>query len=314
MPGNYYTRHMTGMLLVGLMMYGFMTYSNSSFGQPNHYYLEGVGYATIMDILRGGLTAAGFLLFLGVVKLLATCLTLGSGASGGVFSPCMFIGAALGAGGSGLVNMIIPGLALNPVHFALAGMAAMVGGTTGAVLTATIMTFEMTRDYTVILPVILTVALATAIRQWLLPATIYTLKLQRRGHVVPQGLQAWDGERQSRHVMSPDFQVISEGESRDETVVRPVLARGQVLVVLGNESKVCGVIGPWPGADATSTHAFATVRADARMSEVLRALHQSGARVAVVLQDLDSTKRSVLGIITEREIAGLAGTAAHFAS
>ena len=98
MPGNYYTRHTSGMLLVGLMMYGFMSFSASSFGQPNHYYVQGVGYATIMDILNGGLTAAGFLLLLGVAKLLATCLTLGSGASGGVFSPCMFIGAAVGAG------------------------------------------------------------------------------------------------------------------------------------------------------------------------------------------------------------------------
>ena len=73
------TRGTSGMLLVGLMMYGFMSFSASGFGQPNHYYVQGVGYATIMDILNGGLTAAGFLLFLGVVKLLATCLTLGSG-------------------------------------------------------------------------------------------------------------------------------------------------------------------------------------------------------------------------------------------
>jgi CIC family chloride channel protein len=80
------------------------------------------------------------------------------------------------------------------VQFALAGMAAMVGGTTGAVLTATVMVFEMTRDYTVILPVIVTVTIACAVRQRLLPQTIYTLKLVRRGHVVPQGLQAWMGE------------------------------------------------------------------------------------------------------------------------
>jgi Chloride channel protein EriC len=104
LPGNYYTRHMSGMLLVGLIVYGLMSYSTPLFGQPNHYYVQGVGYATIMDILRGDLTAVGFLLLLAVAKLLVTCLTLGSGASGGVFSPSMFIGAALGGcvgGGSG---------------------------------------------------------------------------------------------------------------------------------------------------------------------------------------------------------------------
>jgi H+/Cl- antiporter ClcA len=86
------------------------------------------GYAAIMDILNAVLTAAGFLLFLGIAKLLSTCLTLGSGASGGVFWPCMFIGAAVGAGFGSALAGIPPGLALNPVHFAVAGMAAMVGG------------------------------------------------------------------------------------------------------------------------------------------------------------------------------------------
>ena len=96
MPGNYYTRHMSGMLLVGLIIYGFMAFSERYFGQPNHDYVQGVGYATIMDILRGDLTAPGFLLLLIFAKLLVTCVTLGSGASGGVFSPAMFLGAALG--------------------------------------------------------------------------------------------------------------------------------------------------------------------------------------------------------------------------
>src|SRR5206468_928169 len=141
LPGNYYTRHMSGMLLVGLIVYGFMSYSTPLFGQPNHYYVQGVGYATIMDILRGDLTAVGFLLLLAVAKLLVTSLTLGSGASGGVVSPSMFSGAALGRClGSGL-GQVFPGFAASPAHFAYAGMAAMVGGTTGAAVTATIMVF-----------------------------------------------------------------------------------------------------------------------------------------------------------------------------
>ena len=68
MPGNYYTRHMSGMLVVGLVMYGFMALSQRYFDQPNHYYVQGVGYATIMDILGGDLTASGFLLLLVVAK------------------------------------------------------------------------------------------------------------------------------------------------------------------------------------------------------------------------------------------------------
>jgi CIC family chloride channel protein len=197
-PASYYVRHMSGMLLVGLMLAGFMGFSSSWFEQPNHYYVEGVGYAAIMDILRGGVNAVGFLLLLGAAKLLATCLTLGSGASGGVFSPCLFIGAALGAAFGGLLNQCFPNLALNPQSFAIAGMAAMIGGTTGGILTAIVMIFEMTRDYTVILPVILTVVVACAVRHRLLRETIYTLKLVRRGHTVPRGLQAWFGREFER--------------------------------------------------------------------------------------------------------------------
>ena len=147
-----------------------------------------------MDILRGDLTAPEFLLLLMAAKLLVTCLTLGSGASSGVFSPAMFMGATLGGTFGSVLQLTFPDLPgasiMSPAHFAYAGMAGMVGGTTGTVLAGTIMIFEMTRDYTVIMPVILTVALACAVRNRLSPATIYTLKLMRRGEIVPQGLQA----------------------------------------------------------------------------------------------------------------------------
>jgi CIC family chloride channel protein len=228
MPGNYYTRHISGMLLVGLVMYGFMALSERYFGQPNHYYVQGVGYATIMDILRGELTASGFLLLLVGAKLLVTCLTLGSGASGGVFSPSMFLGAALGGCFGSTLLHVLPDLPMAPAHFAYAGMAGMVGGTTGAVLTGTIMIFEMTRDYTVILPVILTVVLACAVRNWLSPSTIYTLKLLRRGEIVPQGLQARMGERKSRHLMTADFLLLPQEQASKPDIVRQALLREHV--------------------------------------------------------------------------------------
>jgi chloride channel protein, CIC family len=88
--GNYYTRHMTGMLLMGIIMYILML-------KLDHYYIEGVGYSTIQDVLSGSLLKFHVLLLLFVLKLLVTSLTLGSGASGGIFSPSLFMGATLGA-------------------------------------------------------------------------------------------------------------------------------------------------------------------------------------------------------------------------
>jgi CIC family chloride channel protein len=302
LPGNYYTRHMSGMLLVGLIVYGLMSYSTPLFGQPNHYYVQGVGYATIMDILRGELTAVGFLLLLAVAKLIVTCLTLGSGASGGVFSPSMFIGAALGGCVGSALGQVFPGFGASPAQFAYAGMAAMVGGTTGAAVTATIMVFEMTRDYTAILPVILTVTLASAVRQWLSPSTIYTLKLLRRDHVVPQGLQGWMGELRSANVMSADFQLVSEDEAKDLGAIQRALLDGKVVVVKDADHRPRGIIDPASRLESAATHVI--VEPGHRMHEVLRAMHEVEARVAIVTRVPATTGRpEVLGVITERDIA-----------
>jgi chloride channel protein, CIC family len=186
LPGNYYTRHMLGMLGVGVMMYLLMT-KTANFDGGGHYFVQGVGYATIDDVLHGTLSASGLLLLLVVAKLLATGLTLGSGASGGVFSPLLFLGAAGGAALGAITTQIIPHFQLTPAAMAVVGMAAMIGSATGAMLTAIVMLFEMTRDYNVILPVIVSLAIADAIRRRLCPPTIYTLKLLRRGHIVPPG-------------------------------------------------------------------------------------------------------------------------------
>jgi CIC family chloride channel protein len=182
MPGNYYTRHMLGMLLVGGIMYLFLW-------QAGNYYVQGVGYATIEDILHGRLTVTGFLLLLVGAKLIVTFLTLGSGASGGVFSPCLYLGATFGAAYGQVAVAVLPRLGMSAIPFAVVGMAAMVGASTGAVLTVIVMVFEMTRDYSVILPVILCVAAAHQTRKALCPESIYTLKLVRRGHLVEEGLR-----------------------------------------------------------------------------------------------------------------------------
>ncbi|MFA9459226.1 chloride channel protein [Thiohalorhabdus sp. Cl-TMA] len=181
-PGGYYVRHPLGMLLVGILMYVVMT-------QYGHYYIQGVGYATIQDILSDQLSAPLLLITLFAAKLLATSLTLGSGASGGVFSPSLYLGAALGAAYGVVVSHFAPGLHLNAANMAVVGMAGMVGGATSAVLTSVVMIFEMTRNYNVIIPLIITVSIAYGVRQLFMRDSIYTFKLTRRGHYIPDSLQ-----------------------------------------------------------------------------------------------------------------------------
>lgn len=174
-PGGYYVRHMLGMFFIGINMYIMM----AVFG---HYYIQGVGYATVVDVLGSTLTHPGFLFFLALLKLIDTSVTLGSGGSGGIFSPLLFIGATLGAGFAGVCGLNLP-------LGALAGMAAMVGASTAAPLTAIIMTAELTNDFTIILPLMLIVAIAYGVRRVLLKDSVYTLKLTRRGHFIPEALK-----------------------------------------------------------------------------------------------------------------------------
>ena len=94
-------------------------------------------------------------------KLLSTNVTIGSGASGGIFSPSLFVGAMLGAAWGHIIGAILGNYGgYNPVQSCVAGMAGMVGGSTGASITAIVMTYEMTQNYSDILPIIITTVLA----------------------------------------------------------------------------------------------------------------------------------------------------------
>jgi len=181
--GGYYVQHMAGMLMVGALMYTLMY----RFG---HYYIQGVGYATIQDLLTGVGYPAYLLLLLFGAKLLATSLTLGSGASGGVFSPALFLGATSGAAWGVGLNYFFPSLHVSPAAFAVAGMGAVVGGATGAAMAAIVMIFEMTLDYTVIVPLTLAVAISYGVRRSLITDSIYTRKLTLRGESVPETMRA----------------------------------------------------------------------------------------------------------------------------
>jgi CIC family chloride channel protein len=141
----------------------------------------GGGSQPIANALAGqGILAAALALL--VLKLLATILTLGSGGSGGIFAPSLFMGAMLGEAVGIIVNTLFPGLAAPPGAYALVGMAAVFSGAAHAPVTAVLIVFEMTGDYRIILPLMLTVVITTLLTYRLLGGfSIYTLKLMRRG-------------------------------------------------------------------------------------------------------------------------------------
>ncbi|MGY4372212.1 CIC family chloride channel protein [Bradyrhizobium sp. LB1.3] len=179
LSGNEYVQNIIGMSSIGLMMVAL----THAYG---HSYIDGVGYSVIQEILNHKMVAAGLLALLFVLKLVATTVSLGCGASGGIFSPSLYLGATLGAAFAAASNSFLPHSGLTPSSAAIVGMAAIVGAGTGGVMTAIVMVFEMTRDYAIIVPVIVAVALAAGVRRALVNETIYTVKLRHRGHRIPK--------------------------------------------------------------------------------------------------------------------------------
>ncbi|MCF2129196.1 chloride channel protein [Strepomyces sp. STD 3.1] len=142
--------------------------------------MYGVGYP-VLEGATEGKYAIGFLLVLLVGKMIATSLTIGIGGSGGVFAPSLFIGAMLGAAFGAGAHHVLPLTAGAVGAYALVGMGAVFAGASRAPITAVVILFELTGEYSIILPLMLAIVLSTATSRALTRDTIYTLKLRRRG-------------------------------------------------------------------------------------------------------------------------------------
>lgn len=314
---NRYFRHAVGMALMGLLIYTL----HVAFG---HYYVEGVGYSTIEAILTGQLGTslpllAGFLLFLFVAKLFATSVSLGSGSSGGIFSPSLFMGAAIGgafAAGLQALHVILP---VDIPSFAMVGMAAMVGGGTGAVMTAVTMIFEMTRDYGIVMPMIVAVALAVGVRRLLSRENIYTGKLVGRGHAIPKARHAnMFLVRRASDVMERDVQILP-AETSFEAFLSAEEATGRMRhVVVTEKGHIRGVLR----VNMALRRGLADTERDMTLGElanpnftivhegtiaynVIRRIWTKGALMAVVVRDGIAVPRAgdVSGVITKEHVA-----------
>ena len=147
----------------------------------------GLGAGLGAVAFRWLINAVGLLLVLVVAKILAVSVTIGSGGSGGVFAPSLFVGAMLGTAFGAIANLLFPGAIAPAGAYGLVGMAAVFSGAARAPITSVIILFELTSDYRIILPLMVTVVLSTLVSEALSRDTIYTLKLHRRGIDVRAG-------------------------------------------------------------------------------------------------------------------------------
>jgi len=140
----------------------------------------GVGYKTLDSVLQGHL-APGLMGGLLLAKLAATSLTLGSGGSGGIFSPSLFMGAMLGGTLGATAHTLFPANTAPAGAYALVGMAAVFAAAAQTPITSVLILFEMTGDYRIILPLMTAVGVSSLVSHFLSRENIYTIKLLRRG-------------------------------------------------------------------------------------------------------------------------------------
>jgi CIC family chloride channel protein len=203
----------------------------------------GVGYEAIEEALQGQMV--WYLLFvLVVVKIVAVSITIGSGGSGGIFAPSLFIGAMVGGAVGTVVNLLWPESTAGPGAYALVGMAAVVGATTHAPITAIVIIFELTADYKIMLPLMISCIIATLLATQLQKSSIYTLKLLRRGVDIHKGRDI----SVLRHVLVRDQMRANFATVSPDSGVLPVVSKfvehpGTSIFVVDDDGRLRGVIG-----------------------------------------------------------------------
>jgi len=175
------------------------------------------------------------------------------------------------------------------------------------------MLFEMTRDYSVILPVMLAVGIAYAVRKRLCNANIYTLKLLRRGHVVPEGLRsALDEAHEARHLMARRFCVVQVDDPASMESIKTEYPDRHAVLVLALQGSVTGLVPFWPAGQPVSKtdltiHArsdFIVVPEYTRLPDLLRAMESAEASFAVISRSAGSRKiEDLIGVISDEQIA-----------
>ena len=202
----------------------------------------GVGYDSINNALHGNMIwyVALLLVFL---KILATSLTLGSGGSGGIFAPSLFMGAMLGYFFGALANSLFPDITAGPGAYALVAMGGLVAGTTRAPITAIIIVFELTYDYEIILPLMITAIVSTIVSSYFSNESIYTLKLLLRGISISEGTETNTMESiLVKDVYEEKFTSIDVTDNFSKVVNTVLSGNGVEFPVLDNDKRIVGII------------------------------------------------------------------------
>lgn len=202
----------------------------------------GNGYDVVNSVLLGQLSLA-LLLILPAAKLLGSAISAGTGIPGGMFTPSLFYGALLG-GALGHVARYVLNSHSPPGAYALIGMGAVLAGTTNAPVSAVLIIFELTSDYGVILPLMLSCVLAAAVSRRLEPESLYTSVLRSQNIQLPEVPRPqWLRATEVRVLMKPNADSVTASASLEEVVLKLLAqAPGANLYVTNGSGRFLGTI------------------------------------------------------------------------
>ena len=259
--------------------------------------MYGVGYPVLGNAIDGRYAIA-FLLLLLVGKMLATSLTIGIGGSGGVFAPSLFIGAMLGAAFGAVAHSALPGVAGPVGAYGLIGMGAVFAGAARAPITAVIIMFELTNEYTIILPLMTAIVIATLVSHALSPDSVYTLKLRRRGvDLSAPAPESRASRTPVRDVMRPLPRPVEGGTPLRDVAARLSSTSYGVLPLAGTDGRYHGIVTARAVSEALAdgrhevepaemiTELPERVRVTDTLDRVLDALNHSGVGGMPVLDE-----------------------------
>ena len=203
--------------------------------------LYGVGYPVLEHAVGGGYTT-WFLLGLLAGKLVATSLTIAIGGSGGVFAPSLFMGAMFGTAYGELAARIAPHLAGPAGAYGLVGMGAVFAGAARAPITAVLIIFELTGDYHIILPLMISIVIATAVASMLGRDSMYTLKLRRRGVELRRAYPTIMHRLTVADAMRPISQPVAAHDPLPVLIERLTAASDDGLAVVAEDGTYLGIL------------------------------------------------------------------------
>lgn len=270
----------------------------------------GNGYSVVMDILNSHVAWQVLILVL-VCKWLATAASFGSGAPGGVFTPTLFVGAALGYLFGYGVNQVWPQGAADPRAFALVGMGALLAGATHAPVMAIIMLFEMTLSYDIIMPLMLCSVVAYYTARGIENNSLYSESLKKKAAETPARELVVPGT--VADLQQRPMATVALTDHFEDIARRFLETRQEDIYVTGQEGRYAGVISlhdikPHLNDAALATLVIAedlrrddvpTVSPAATLGDALRifALH-SGQTLPVV----DSGDGRLTGILVKNDL------------